>query len=277
MAAHFVSETIIRPRHRFGWPDFGEMWAFRELLWVLAFRDIKIRYKQTTIGIFWAVLQPAIAMIVMTMVFGRLAKVPSDGMPYPLFVLTGLLPWQCFSKALTQGSMSMVSMQGMLTKVYFPRLFAPLSEIFSGLVDFCIGMILLVAMMLWYGVTPGWNLLAIPCFVVLLVLNALAISLWLSALNVEYRDVQFVLPFFAQIWMFLTPVVYPLSLVPEQWKWVYMINPISGPIEGFRWALLGGGAPTVSHMLISFGCTVVVLVSGMRYFDKSQRTLPDRV
>lgn len=253
------------------------MMLFRELLWVLIFRDIKIRYKQTSIGVLWAALQPVIAMIVMTLIFGRLAKMPSDNLPYPLFVMTGLLPWQYFSKALTQGSLSMVSMQGMLTKVYFPRIFAPLAEVISGLIDFTIGMVILFGMLAWYGTVPGWHLAAIPLFLILLIVNALAISLWLSALNVEYRDVQFLLPFLSQIWMFMTPIVYPLSLVPEKWKWLYMLNPIAGPIEGFRWALLGGAAPSVTDMLLSAVCTTVVLLTGLRYFDHSQRTLPDRV
>lgn len=270
--------TVIKSQRQLGLPSFSEMYFFRELLLVLTFRDIKIRYKQAAIGIMWVVVQPVITMIVMTVIFGKLAKMPSEGIPYPVFVMTGLLPWLYFSKALTQGSMSMVSMQGMLTKVYFPRIFAPLAEVLSGLIDLAIGMVILMLMLMWYGITPSAKLFALPLIVLLLVINAFAISLWLSALNIEYRDIQFLLPFASQIWMYLTPIVYPISMIPERWKWLYMLNPISGAIDAFRWILLENYAtPSLTHMGISLGFTLLILVGGLIYFDHSQRTLPDRV
>lgn len=270
--------TVIKSHRQLGLPSFSEMYFFRELLLVLTFRDIKIRYKQAAIGVMWVIVQPVITMIVMTIIFGKLAKMPSEGIPYPVFVMTGLLPWLYFSKALTQGSMSMVSMQGMLTKVYFPRIFAPLAEVLSGLVDLAIGMVILMLMLMWYGITPSSKLFALPLIVLLLVVNAFAISLWLSAMNIEYRDVQFLLPFVSQIWMYLTPIVYPISMIPEQWKWLYMLNPISGAIDAFRWILLENYAtPSLTHMGISLGFTLLILVGGLIYFDHSQRTLPDRV
>lgn len=277
MSARHPAITTIKPNPRLGWPNFAELWQYRELLLTLTLRDIKVRYKQTALGIAWTGLQPFLTMVVLTLVFGRLAKMPSDGLPYPVFAMAALLPWQFFAKALNQGSMSLVSMQGMLTKVYFPRLFAPLSEVLSGVIDFAIAMVILLVMMAWYGVYPGWSIVALPLFLLLALVSALGVSLWLSALNVEFRDVQHLLPFLAQVWMFLTPVVYPASMIPEQWRWAFMLNPMAGVVEGFRWALLGSTAPAPTAIAISAASAVVALVTGMRFFDRCQRTLPDRV
>ena len=241
-------------------------------------RDIRIRYKQSVVGILWAVIQPVMTMIVFTLLFGRLAKIPSDGIPYPVFAFAALVPWQLFQRALTQASASLVTFNAIMTKVYFPRLFAPLSSILSGFVDFTIAFVVLLGMMVWYGILPGPQIVILPVFIVIALLTALAVSLWLSALNVAYRDVEHALPFFAQIWLFVTPVVYPVSLVPAEWRWLVMLNPMAGVIEGFRWALLGNRPPPdFSLLAISTMATAVLLVGGLYYFNRVQMTYADRV
>jgi lipopolysaccharide transport system permease protein len=270
--------TVIRARPNLSWPDFGELWKFRELLLVLTFRDIKIRYKQTAIGILWAGLQPFLTMVVFTLIFGKVAKMPSEGLPYAVFTMTALMPWQFFARALMQGSFSLVHMQAMMTKVYFPRLIAPLAEIMAGLVDFAIAFIILLGIMAWYGIVPGPQIVALPAFVLLAIVISLAVALWLSAINIEYRDIQYALPFVTQLWMFATPVVYPVSVVPDQWRWLLMLNPMTIVVEGFRWSLLGKGwVLTPINITISFLCISIVLIFGLRYFDRVQRTFADRV
>jgi lipopolysaccharide transport system permease protein len=262
-----------------GWsfPDFAELWAFRELLFTLTFRDIRVRYKQTAIGILWAVIQPVVSMVVFTLIFGKIVKIPSNGLPYAAFVLAALLPWQLFAKALTQGSMSMVVMGGIMSKTYFPRLIAPLSSVLAGVVDFAIGLVILLGVMAWYGLTPGWPVLLAPLFIVLAIAAAFAVSLWLSVINAEYRDVQHALPFLTQIWLILTPVLYPTSVIPQGWHWVYVLNPMVSVIEGFRWSLLGGKAPDVEAMVVSVTATLLLLLTGLIYFARYEKSYVDRL
>jgi lipopolysaccharide transport system permease protein len=270
--------AIIRPARAWEMPNFQEMWAYRELLFILALRDIKVRYKQSAIGILWAVVQPVMSMVVFTLLFGRLAKIPSDGLPYAVFTFVALVPWQLFQRALTQASLSMVNLNSMMSKIYFPRLFAPLASILSGIVDFLIAFAVLLVLMAWFAVYPGIHILFLPVFVLLALLTALAVSLWLSALNVNYRDVGYALPFLAQLWMFVTPVVYPVSLVPAEWRWLVMLNPMAGVIEGFRWSLLGRAAPPDLVLVgISALAMVALLIGGLFYFNHTQMTYADRV
>lgn len=262
-----------------GWrlPSIREVWEFRELLWVLTTRDIIVRYKQTVIGIAWAVIQPVMTMVVFTVVFGRLGKMPSDGLPYPVFVMTALLPWQLFARALTLGSGSMVAMGGMMGKIYFPRLIAPLSSVLAGIIDFAIAFVILIALMAWYGVWPGWEVFLAPLFVLAGLASALSVSLWLSAINARYRDVQQAMPFLTQIWMFLTPIIYPVSLIPDGWKWLYGLNPMVSVVEGFRWTLLGANSPDLQTMILSCTSIVVMTVGGLIYFGRFEKDFVDRL
>lgn len=273
-----VPITVIQPRR--GWLvlDLRELWRFRELLWILVWRDIKVRYKQTAIGAAWAILQPLAAMAVFTLFFGRLAHMPSDGLPYPLFVYSGLLLWQFFARALGEASTSLVANERIVTKVYFPRLLLPASVVLAGLLDFAVAAGLLVVFMVYYGYLPSLTILTVPLFVGLAFLLALGVSLWLSALDAEFRDVRYTLPFLTQIWLFATPVVYPASLVPESWRVLYGLNPMVGVIEGFRWAVLGTArAPDPVLLGASALVVAVVLVSGLAFFRRMERTLADRI
>jgi lipopolysaccharide transport system permease protein len=266
---------VISSGRGWGFPDFAELWAFRELLAALTMRDIRVRYKQTAIGILWAVIQPVISMLVFTVIFGKLGQMPSNGLPYSAFVLAALLPWQLFAKALTQGSMSMVTMGNMMSKTYFPRLIAPLASVLSGLIDFAIGVVILLVVMAFYGIAPGWQALLAPLFMLLALAAAFAVSLWLSVINAEYRDVQQALPFFTQILMMLTPVLYPTSLVPDSWRWIFILNPMVSAIEGFRWSLLGGALPDISAILVSGAVTTVFLLLGLIYFSRYEKSYVD--
>jgi lipopolysaccharide transport system permease protein len=276
-AALAVPSTVIRIRPSSGWRslDLAELWRYRELLFFLAQRDIKVRYKQTALGVAWAVLQPLLAMVVFTIFFGNLAGVKSDGIAYPLFALVGLLPWQLFAYALTQSSNSLVAEQRLITKVYFPRLLVPIASVISGLADFAVAFLLVLGMMVIYQVPIGVNLLAVAPLVFFAVMTALTVGLWLSALNVQYRDVRYMVPFLTQIWMFVTPVVYPSSLVPEGWRTLYGLNPLAGVVEGFRWALLGTPEPPLGMMAVSAGTVAVLLVGGLYYFRRLERTFAD--
>lgn len=270
--------TVIEPRRGWAALDLRELWHFRELLYTLAWRDIKVRYKQTAIGAAWAVLQPLTAMVIFTLFLGRLAKLPSDGLPYPLFTYAGLLLWQFFARALGEASTSLVANERIVTKVYFPRLILPASVVLAGLVDFLIAAGLLVALMLYYGHAPGWTIAAAPLFVAMAVVLALGVSFWLSALDVEFRDVRYTLPFLTQVWLFATPVVYPGSLVPEGWRALYGLNPMVGVIEGFRWAVLGTASPPDATMLaVSGAVTAVLFVTGITFFRRMERTFADRI
>jgi len=274
-AAATAIATIIRPSG--ARPSFGALWAYRELLYFLVWRDLKVRYKQTVLGVAWAVLQPLATTLVFTIFLGRLAGMPSDGVPYPLFAYTAMLPWQLFAHALTESSNSLVANERLITKVYFPRLVIPLATILAGLVDFVIAFMVVIGLMAWYGVAPGLSVLAVPLFVGLAVLTALAVGLWLSALNVQYRDVRYTLGFLVQIWLFATPVAYPSTLVPERWRALYGLNPMAGVVEGFRWALLGHGQAPGAMLVVSTAVTVVVLIAGLWYFKRMERTFADVV
>lgn len=268
-----------RIQARSGWRalNLAEIWRYRELLWFLAWRDIKIRYKQTVLGAGWAIIQPLFTMIVFSIFFGRLAKVPSDGQPYPVFALCALVPWQLFAYALTQSSNSVVAEQRLITKVYFPRLIIPIASVLSGLIDFLIAFALLLVFMAWYDVYPGWAILTVPLFALLAIATALAVGLWLSALNVQYRDFRYTVPFLTQFWMFASPVAYSSSLVPEDWRMWYGLNPMAGVIEGFRWALLGGTECAWGTLAVSILTVSMLLVGGVYYFRRMERTFADIV
>lgn len=262
-----------------GNPTFGlrELWAYRELLYFLVWRDVKVRYRQATLGVAWAVIQPLMTMVIFSVIFGQLARLPSDGIPYPLFSYAALLPWQLFAGALQRTGTSLVGNANLLTKVYFPRLVIPISAVAVGLVDFAVAFVVLVGLMLWYRIVPTWAMLWLPLFVLLALLAALGVGLWLSALNVQYRDVQQVIPFLVQAWMYASPVAYSAGLVPSgMWRFLYGLNPMAGVIQGFRWTLLGANPP---DQLIFVSATVVLLllVSGIHYFRKMERTFADVV
>ena len=269
---------LVRPRSGFQPIDLPELWRYRELLWFLALRDIKVRYKQTLLGAAWAILQPFLTMVVFSIVFGRFAAIPSEGAPYPVFVYCGLLPWQLFAYALTQSSASLVTNQRLITKVYFPRLVVPLASLLCGLVDFAVALPVLLGMMLYYGITPpSAAIAAVPLFIILALLTALAAGLWLSAMNAVYRDVQYAVPFLTQFWLFITPVAYPASLVPERFRWLFGLNPMAGVVEGFRWALLGKARPDVALLALSSAAVVALLLGGLFYFRRMEREIADLV
>jgi lipopolysaccharide transport system permease protein len=257
--------------------NLSEVWRYRELLFFLTLRDIQLRYKQTVLGVAWAVLQPLLTMAVFTIFFGNLGGLPSDGKPYALFVLAALLPWQLFAYALTQSSNSLVNEQRLITKVYFPRLIVPLASVLSGVVDFLVAFGLMLVAMPLFGLAPTWAVLTIPAFLVFALLAALAVGLWLSALNVQYRDVRYTIPFLTQFWMFLTPVAYAASLVPAAYRPLYGLNPMAGVVEGFRWALLGTEAPDWGLMAVSAVTVLLLLVGGLYYFRRMEKTFADVV
>jgi lipopolysaccharide transport system permease protein len=254
-----------------------ELWPYRELLYFLIWRDVKVRYKQTLIGSAWAIIQPLMTMIVFTLVFGRLANVPSDGVPYPVFSFAALVPWNFFAGALQRCTTSLVGQSHLILKVYFPRVILPLAATASGLVDFALAFIVLTGMVLWFGIVPTWSLLALPFFLLLVVLTAIAVGLWLSALNVRYRDVGHAVPFLIQLWMFASPIAYPLNLVPERWKMLYSINPMVGVVEGFRWALIGDKTPDLRAIVLGSLVALLILVGGLIYYNKVERTFADVV
>jgi len=256
---------------------FGEVWAYRELLYFFVWRDVKIRYKQTAIGVLWVVLQPVLTMLVFTLFFGRLAKLPSQGLPYPVFYFAALVPWTYFAYALQTTTNVVVDNQRLITKVYFPRLILPISSALSGLVDFAIGFVVLAIFTVAYGIRPTFAVLWLPALLALAVFTALGVGLWFSALNALYRDVRYIVPFLVQFWMFASPVAYPASLVPLRWRWLYGLNPMTGVIEGFRWALTGQGRPPDLVLLASTGMVLVMLFGGLIYFNKMESTIADVV
>lgn len=261
---------------RRGWSlDLKSLWDYRELVYFLVWRDVKVRYKQTAVGIAWVILQPLFTTMLFLLIFSRLARIPSDGVPYPLFAYSALLSWNLFAQSLTRGGDSVVQNANLITKIYFPRLILPMAAILSPLVDFTVGFLMLAAMMGWYGVTPGIQVLALPLFIVLTITTALAVSLWFSALNVRYRDVTHAVPFVVQSWMFLSPVAYPVSMIPEKWRFLYSLNPMAGVIEGFRWALLGHRAPDFQVIAISTAVVLAILIPGLIYFRQTERTFAD--
>lgn len=268
---------LITPPSRWIPLELSELWEYRELLYFLVWRDIKVRYKQTALGAAWAVMQPLFMMLVFSLFFGRLAKVPSDGIPYPVFTFCALIPWQLFANALTESSNSLIGNQNLITKVYFARLVIPIAAVLSGLVDFLVAFVILVGMMLFYGIVPGLAILALPGFILLAVLTALAVGLWLSALNVQYRDVRYTMNFLVQFWLFATPVAYPSSIVPESWRALYGLNPMAGVVEGFRWALLGKSSPPSAMLFVSVFVVLVLLVGGLYYFRRMEQEFADIV
>ena len=269
--------VVIEPRKGLVHLDLKAIWEYRELLYFLVWRDLKVRYKQTVIGAGWAILQPLMTMAIFTAVFGIFAKIPSDGIPYPIFAYSALLPWNLFANSLTRGGTSIVGNAQLISKIYFPRLLLPLSGILSPIVDFAISFVILVIMMIWFGILPSWGVFALPLFLLLALLTALAVGLWLSALNVRYRDVGHTIPFLVQLWMFASPVAYPVSLVPEKWRMLYSLNPMAGVIEGFRWALLGQESPDFGVILISSVMVLALLLPGIVYFKYTERTFADVV
>lgn len=269
--------TVIEPSHGWVGLQLRELWAFRELLYFLTWREIKVRYKQTAIGALWAIIQPLFTMLVFSLFFGRLAKMPSDGIPYPLFSLSGLVIWTFFANGLSLAANSLVTNSNLVSKVYFPRLTVPISAVLSGIVDLGLSLLLLACMILFSGIVPTPRLLWLPAFLMLAFLAALGVSLWLSALNVEYRDVRYVIPFLIQFWMFATPIAYPSSLLHEPWRTVYGINPMAGAVEGFRWCLLGVGKSPGPILAVSTAMTILLTVSGAYYFRRMEQTFADVV
>ncbi len=268
--------TIIRPPRRLQL-NLREIWEYRELLYFLIWRDIKVKYKQTLLGIGWAILQPFLTMVVFSIFFGKLARIPSEGIPYPIFAYAALVPWNYFSHAINQGSLSLVEFQKVITKVYFPRILVPFASVLSGLLDFVFAFTVLIGMMFFYHTSPTWAIFTLPLFLLIAIITALGISLWLSALNVEYRDVRYILPFFTQFLLFLSPVVYSSSLVPSRFQSLYGLNPMSGVIEGFRWALLGREFPSPEMMLTSLLGSFLLFFTGLIYFQRMERTIADIV
>lgn len=262
-----------------GWTSIGfrELWDYRELLYFLTLRDIKVRYKQTALGAAWAVIQPFFMMVVFSLFFGKLAGIKSDGIPYPIFTFCALLPWQLFAHALTESSNSLVANERLITKVYFPRLVVPMAAVLGGLVDFAVAFVILLAMMFYYGIVPTRAIVTLPAFILLAVLTALAVGLWLSALNVKYRDVRYTINFLIQFWLFATPVAYPSSIVPERWRALYGLNPMAGVVEGFRWALLGTKQPPGAMLAVSISVVIALLIGGLFYFRRMEQEFADVV
>jgi len=262
-----------------GWTSFGlkELWEYRELLYFLTWRDIKVRYKQTALGAAWAVIQPFFMMIVFSLFFGKLGGIPSDGIPYPVFAFCALLPWQLFAHALSESSNSLVANERLITKVYFPRLIVPISAVLGGLVDFAIAFVILLGMMAYYGIMPTIMVVTLPLFLLLAVATALGVGLWLSALNVQYRDVRYTIAFLTQFWLFATPVAYPSSIIPERWRWLYGLNPMAGVVEGFRWALLGKTEGPGAMLVVSILAVILICIGGLYYFRRMEQTFADVV
>lgn len=271
--------TIVDITPPCGWLDidFGELWQFRELAYFFVWRAVKIRYKQTLIGAAWAVVQPIATMLVFSLFFGHLAKISSGGLPYPVFYFSALLPWTYLAVSVQNATNSVVEQRHVVTKVYFPRLVLPIAAVMPGLLDFAIGLAVFLPMIPWYHLAPGKAILMVPVFLLLAVATALSVGLWLAALNSLYRDFIHVVPFLLQIWMFLSPVVYPATLVPTRWRWLYGLNPMAGVIEGFRWALTGRGQPPTLLMAVSAGAVLVVLAGGLAFFHKMEGTIADVV
>jgi lipopolysaccharide transport system permease protein len=270
---------VIRIEPSKGWVSLKlrELWAYRELLYFLTWRDIKVRYKQTVLGAAWAIIQPFFTMVVFSLFFGKLAQIPSDGIPYPIFSYAALVPWTFFSHGLSQAANGLVRHAGLIKKVYFPRLAIPIARVLAGIVDFTLAFIVLLGMMLAYGIMPTLNVLWLPCFLLLAMITALGTGLWLSAMNVQFRDVAYIVPFITQFWMYATPIVYPSSLLPEPWRTLYGINPMAGVVEGFRWALLGTETSPGPIIIASSLAALALLASGAFYFRRMEKTFADVV
>lgn len=270
-----LHRTVIEPNKKLFYLNLRGIWEYRELLLFLAWRDLKARYAQTTIGFAWAIIQPVAMMLLFTLVFSTFAKLPSDGVPYPIFAYAALLPWGYFSRSLDKGSFSVVAESNLITKVYFPRIIVPISATLIGLADFAIAFSILLVMMVFYGVLPSWQILIMPMFLLLAMLTSLAVSLWLAAVFVRFRDIAAAMPLVTQLWMFGSPVVYPASLVPEQWRWLYNLNPMAGVIEGFRWTLLKTPPPSLDRIAVTIAFVSALLLLGMSYFNRMERKFAD--
>jgi lipopolysaccharide transport system permease protein len=275
VATPALNKTVIAPPSRWIDLEISEVWKHAELLYFLIWRDVKVRYKQTVLGVCWVVLQPLLGALIFTIIFGNFAKMPSDGLPYPVFVYAGLVPWTFFATALTRSTNCLVTDAELIAKIYFPRLILPLTAILSSMIDFASGLVIVMAMALWFGITPTLALLTIPFFLLLAVLTALALALWLAPLNARYRDVGHTVPFIVQAWMFASPVVYPASIVPESWRVLYGLNPMVGVIEGFRWALLGNTTPQFGLMAMSAGVVALLTIGGIAWFKRMELTFAD--
>ena len=270
---------VIRIEPPRGWFNLRikELWEYRGLLYFLVWRDVKVRYKQTAIGVVWVILQPLLTMLVFTLFFGKLAKLPSDGLPYQVFYFAAVVPWTYFSSALVNATNVVVENQRLITKVFFPRLILPFSAVLSGLVDFAIGFCVLILFALWYGIRPGITTLLLPLFLLLAILTALGVGLWLSALNALYRDVKYLIPFLSQFWMLASPVAYPSSMVPEKYRWIYGLNPMAGVIEGFRWGLTGLGQAPGAVVIASSAMVCLLVFGGLLFFNRMEGSIADRV
>ena len=272
-----VARPITQIRPSAGWLDLdlGSLWRFRELLYYLVWREVKIRYKQAALGVAWAILQPLFTVLIFTAIFGIFARFPSDGLPYPVFALAAVLPWTYFAEALRRSATGLVTDADLVRKIYFPRIIIPVAGASSPLLDFAFGLIVLLGLMAWYGIVPGLSFLTLPLWLAETFGLALAIGLWLGPINVRYRDVMHTLPFVIQVWMFATPIVYPLSMIPEKWRTLYSLNPVVGIVEGFRWSLLGTGRPDLAAVGISLVFIVIALFGGVVYFRKMERSFAD--
>lgn len=268
-------KVFIRPDR--GWFDFdlGAIWRYRELLVVLMMRDIQVLYKQAALGVGWALLQPVFACAIFSVVFGVFARIPSDGIPYPVFAFAGILPWTYFAEAVRRAGLGLLTDAELVRKVYFPRLITPLANVVTPLVDFCIAFVVLLALMAFYGIMPTWKLLLVPPLMIVAALLALAIGLWIAPLNVRFRDIKHVLPFMIQVWMYASPIVYPLSMVPQEWQWAYSINPMVGVIEGFRWAVFERGDPNLVALGVGGVIILALLFSGLVFFRRMERSFAD--
>jgi lipopolysaccharide transport system permease protein len=276
-SSHEAPVTIIQPSK--GWISLklGDLWEYRELLYFLTWRDIKVRYKQTVLGAAWAIIQPFFTMVVFSLFFGKLAKMPSDDIPYPIFSYAALVPWTFFANGLSQSSTSLVASANLIKKVYFPRLVVPISSVISGAVDFVLAFVVLLGMMLYFGIVPTGNIVWLPLLLLLALVTSLGVGLWLTAMNVQFRDVRYAVPFLVQAWMFATPIAYPSSLLDEPWRTLYGINPMAGVVEGFRWALLGTETAPGPIVIVSALVAVGLLVSGAFYFRRMEKTFADVV
>ncbi len=268
---------VIKPASGLAWPDPLELWRYRELIYFLSLRDVMVRYKQTAVGIGWALIQPVGMMLVFTLFFGRLAKLPSEGVPYSIFVFAGLLPWQTFSRGINEGANSLVADQRLISRIYFPRLIVPLSIVLASLADFIVAFLVYLGLMVYFGVFPTLVVWTLPLFVMLMVITSVAVSLWFSALNIEYRDVRYLMVFLAQLWLFVTPVIYPSSFIPQKWHLIYGLNPMAGVVEGFRWALLGVGPGPGPLIWVSVVVAMLMFVTGWIFFKSRERIFADIV
>jgi lipopolysaccharide transport system permease protein len=270
------SELLVIEAGRAERQYWKDIWRYRELFYFLAWRDILVRYKQTVIGIAWALIRPFLTMVVFTVVFGNIAKLPSGGAPYPILVFAAMLPWQFFSNALSECSLSLISNSNLISKVYFPRMIVPTSAVIVSFVDFMISGIILLALMAWYNFVPDWRILTLPLFTLIAFAAAMGAGLWLAALNVEYRDFRYIVPFIVQFGLYISPVGFSSSVVPEQWRLIYSLNPMVGVIDGFRWAILGGSSSIyLPGFALSLGLVVLMLISGIWYFRRTERTFAD--